>query len=179
MLVAGLSFHTKAYAYSYFWGLKVPTSLSEVKATFSEFNNKYFIVEEVIEDSSDLIEMEVTEVELNRLLSKYAINQKYEQFTLDDIKVELLDNKIIADLVVNQINANVTLVPIKEGTRLEIIELDIGESGYLSSIKESFIKTAFNSIQPKLVSEYFKDFHSMRAEKGKITIFLKREIESL
>lgn len=189
ILISGLSIHSNVYAYNYFWGLAVPTSLTEVKSTFSDFRNNYIgqvipsvktkveteVSEEVIIPKDDLIEMEIPEKELNVFLSKYAKGKKYQQFTLEEVKVQLVEDQIIADVSINQINAKVTLKAIDNGTKLEIVDIDMGESSYLASIKSSIIKSAFKAISPKIISEYLKDFDSLKIETGKITVFLRKQ----
>lgn len=180
VLILSLTLHTNVYAYTYFWGFRIPTKINEVKSTFSEFNNKYFGYKNSGEvspkvDDKDLIKMEVSEKELNTLLSKYAKGKRYEQFTLEEIKVELIDNIIIADLVINQMDIHVRLMPIDFGKKLELLDIDTNDTGYLSGIKSSIIKVSFNAFQLKLISEYFKDFDSIKVETGMLTVFLKKQ----
>jgi len=189
ILISGFFIHSNVYAYKYFWGLRVPTNFNEVQSTFSDFRNNYIgqvipsakteveldVSEEAIFPKDDLIEMEISEKELNVFLSRYAKGKKYQQFTLEEVNVRLVESQIIADVSINQINAKVTLKAIDNGTKLEIVDIDMGESGYLASIKSLIIKSAFKAIQPKIISEYLKDFDSLKIETGKITVFLKKQ----
>ena len=185
ILIAGFSFHTNVYAYTNIWGFQVPTSFDDVKTTISSFTNKYNPVKAKEEtpkalvatpsESLDLTKITVSEKDLNLMLSKYAKGQKCEQFTLDDLQVSLLLDQIDADISVNNTKAKVSFKTIENGTRLEIIDIDMNDDGYFAGLKNSLIKSAFFILQPKLISEYLKDFHSLKIEPAKVTVFLKKQ----
>lgn len=185
ILIAGFSFHTNVYAYTNIWGFQVPTSFDDVKTTFSSFTNKYnplkakeetpVLKVQTADESVDLTKMEVSEKDLNLMLSKYAKGQKYEQFTLDDLQVRLLLDQIDADISINNTKAKVSFKTIENGTRLEIVDIDMNDDGYFADLKNSLIKSAFSVLQPKLISEYLKDFHSLKVEPAKVTVFLKKQ----
>ncbi len=185
ILITGFSFHSNVYAYTNIWGFQVPTSFDDVKETFSSFTNKYNPIKATEEtpkalvvtpsESLDLTKIEVSEKDLNLMLSKYAKGQKYEQFTLDDLQVRLLQDQIDADISVNNTKAKVSFKTIENGTRLEIIDIDMNDEGYLAGFKNSLVKSAFSVLQPKLISEYLKDFHSLKVDPAKVTIFLKKQ----
>ena len=178
IFISGFSFHSNVYAYTNIWGFQVPTSFDDVKTTFSSFTNKYNPIkatEETPSESLDLTKIEVSEKDLNLMLSKYAKGQKYEQFTLDDLQVRLLQDQIDADISVNNTKAKVSFKTIENGTRLEIVDIDMNDDGYLAGFKNSLVKSAFSVLQPKLISEYLKDFHSLKIEPAKVTVFLKKQ----
>ena len=188
ILITGLFFHSHAHAYKNIWGFQVPTSFDDVKTTITGFTNKYSPVKAKEEtpkvlvatpgESLDLTKIEVSEKDLNLMLSKYARGQRYEQFTLDDVRVHLLQDQVNADISINNTKAKVNLKTIENGKRLEIIDIDMNDDSYFAGIKNSLIKSAFNVLQPKLITAYLKDFHSLKIEPAKVTIFLKSKIES-
>lgn len=196
ILLSGLLFHSNVYAYKPIFGLLVPTNLDEVKFTYLDIKNNYIgkvvpfvktnekiidikkpsVINEIDQQEQlrdNLVEMEISEKELNEFLSKYAKGKRYEQFTLKEISVLLVENQIIADILVNQISANVVFQAVDNGAKLEIVDIKSGSENYITGLKNAIMKVAFKAMQPKLMSLYLKDFDSVKIETGKITVYLK------